>query len=289
MKLQDPAFVFLDEPFLIYLLGKGLPIGRIVEVVGVPGCGKSMLCCHFAKFFEKVYLFDTERSYTKSWVSKFTNPDKFEVFYPPDAETLFFDLLPKVVSSKSTDLVLIDSVSALQSRDDAVSDQMALHARLYSRGLRVCSTINTAKVVVLVSHLKVNPLRPGQFVRLGGEAISFHAAIQIAIRKRKSGDQILCQMYTVKNKVYTPFLGVTLRITEDFDETLFLIDVAKRYGILEAVGGGWYRVPGTEKKFRVDDALQAVRDDIIKRLKENGRKEVPRSGESFQDLAEDQE
>jgi len=288
MKLKDPKFIAVQEPFLKYLLGPGLPIGRILEVGGVPGAGKSMLCCHFAKYFDKVHLIDTEKSYSRSWVAKFTDPNKFEVYYPTDSESLFFELLPRLVTGKETELVVIDSSSALQSREDQTSDQLAIHAKLYSKGLRVCGTLNQSKVIVFVSHLKLNPLRPGQVVRLGGEAISFHSALQIAMKKRKSGNDVYCIVSTVKNKVFKPFRVVTLRILDDFDETTFLSEFAKRSRLIEGVGGGWFSVPDG-RKLRLHEALEVVKDDILKVLEKDYGEAVLGSGESIQDWVTDEE
>ena len=202
----------------------GLPKGRVTEIYGPTGGGKSTLSLAVAiqcqKLGGNVGFVDCEQALSKELAMNMgVDPDKFVVYQPKDGEDAI-DMVESMLKSRAFDLVIVDSIAAMTPRAEMEADiqqqHMGLHARLMSKFMRrVYSPVSDANVVLLcLNQVRVNlqsygaPERP-----TGGNAVAFAASIRVEVRTSPSkkiereGVAIgtLVTAKVLKNKLASPY------------------------------------------------------------------------------------
>jgi len=185
----------------------GIPCGRVVEIYGQEGSGKSSICHRIVGQAQKMghlcAWIDAEQSYSEDLAiingvdmdnliySDLTNeedPDK--VFYAEDV----MDKIIALVKDNDAKVVVLDSVASLvpKAMMDAPADQqfMALLARLMGQNVKKIGQWASKKdaLVIFINQLRDKPgslFGPAQTTP-GGHALKFHASLRIALTKRSS-------------------------------------------------------------------------------------------------------
>lgn len=127
------------------LLG-GLPMGKIVQLLGARHSGKSMIAYKTMGYAQRKYpdrqvvLIDVENSFDPVWARKLgCNVDEL---YVADADTgeMAVDMADAILQSRETSLLVVDSLAALnpskEMEDSAEDANVALQARLIGKLLR---------------------------------------------------------------------------------------------------------------------------------------------------------
>jgi recombination protein RecA len=276
-----------------YVIGKpGIPVGRITEIAGRSGSGKSSLVAKIIGSAQAMgaigVLIDAEHSYDSSWSRRFgVKPE--ELIYPevPHLESVFDQTITiiKEVNKADSDIpiiIAIDSVSAsptaaeLEQEDSTASKQAAEHAKIISLGLRKISNLIFDHNVALlfVSQLKDNP-RGGYGdtkSKLGGHAIEFHSALMLELvrtaylkpdpKQPPVGQTI--QVKSVKNKFTLPQKVRTfdLYYHDGFRPKEILVDFLadKSIGLIKEKSG-WYEFEGS--KYRLCDIAEKIDEKLF--------------------------
>lgn len=139
------GFVPTGNLAIDYVIGKpGIPLGRVTEIAGKPGSGKSSIVASTIGAAQKsgavCVLVDAEHSYDSSW-SKIhgVNPEDLIYMEPPHLEAVFDRTVAaikkiKEVGSNVPVFIAIDSVLAapaaaeLEMEDSTAGKQNAAHA-----------------------------------------------------------------------------------------------------------------------------------------------------------------
>ncbi len=170
--------VELGLPGLDYMLGGGLPEGRITQLYGPESSGKSSLACFvLAKYIDKfgsAMFVDAEGTFDEEWAKTFgVNPNKLVKHNPLSAERAL-DAVIKAARA-GMPLIVIDSIPTLvpESRieaDDAKKEgRRASIASLLSRELPVLhNTIKLSGTTVLI----INQIRDRMNAMMYGDPIS---------------------------------------------------------------------------------------------------------------------
>lgn len=238
------------------LIGGGLPAGRIMEVYGQPGGGKSTVALIAAATYQKlgkrVAYIETEGAFSAEWARRNgVDMDNLTLSQPDSAEQVF-DILEAFVTNNLFDLIIVDSVASMlteKEADLAVGDavnQMALLARFMSIGLK--------KLTMLVSKSKCNVMFINQTrenvgvmygdktTTPGGQALKFYSSVRLAVRRVKDGDvhndhdDVIGHRLHIsnkKNKVGVPFKETEFTILYDKGpdnvEGLVALAISKSY------------------------------------------------------------
>jgi len=185
----------------------GIPSGRVVEVYGQEGSGKSSICHRIVGQAQKLghicAWIDAEQSYSEDLAiingvdmddlvySDLTNeedPDK--VFYAEDV----MDQIITLIRDNGVKVVVLDSVASLvpKAMMEAPADQqfMALLARLMGQNVKKIGQWASKKdaLVIFINQLRDKPgnmFGPSQTTP-GGHALKFHASLRMALTKRTS-------------------------------------------------------------------------------------------------------
>ncbi len=201
----------------------GLPKGRIVEIFGAEGGGKSTLALHVIaeaqKQGGKAAYIDAEHSLDTDYSKKLGVKIDELLLSQPDSGEEALNILESLVRSGMIDVIVIDSVAALTPRAEIEGEMGAqfigLQARMMSQALRKLTAItakaNTLVIFINQLRMKIGIMFGNPETTPGGRALKFYASVRIDIRasaKIKKGEQIIghrVKAKVVKNKVAAPF------------------------------------------------------------------------------------
>lgn len=243
----------------------GYPRGRIVEIFGPEGGGKTTLALHalaeaqkaggIAAFIDAEHALDPRLAYSLGV--------KIEDLYvaQPDSGEQALYILETLVRSGAVDVIVVDSVAALTPQaeiDGKIGDsQVGLQARLMSYALRrLTSAISKSNcVVIFINQLRAKISTTGyggpQETTTGGRALKFYSSLRIEVKRGKSitrGDDTLGHelwIKVVKNKQAPPFrtAHASLIYGKGIPMEVSLIDISLDYDVLKRKGS-WIAYKG---------------------------------------------
>jgi len=241
------------------MFGGGYPEGRIIEISGLPSCGKSHLAYHASAVVQAlgglvVYIdsetatpLDKLRSMGIDVRKRFVYVDCHvveEVFKVIESVILKAKKLP--VTKNVPILVIWDSVAAASPLEEINGDYddntMGLKARVIGKCMRkVVDVIGRNNVTLLcINQLReaIGVMHGDKFITPGGKSIPFHASLRIRLTsgtpiKDKNGNIIGIHVIATikKNKVGVPFKKCEFDIVfgKGIDESDYLFDVLRAY------------------------------------------------------------
>lgn len=240
-----------------YLLGGGVPRGRILEVYGSPSSGKTTMSLFIAgqlqKTGHKIAFIDVEQAYNGEWASKLGVQVSDMIVSQPSTVEESFDIIDALVATNQIDLVIVDSVEAMipakDLEDGALEKEtIGVKARLLNKYLRVlvAKAAKTKTCILFINQTRANVgvMYGPKEITPGGNALKFAASIRVSVTKGEaftdSGQQVgnAVKLTTKKNKVSFPFRSVELHIRYDsgIDMMQDTLDAALMYEVISRKG-----------------------------------------------------
>ena len=228
----------------------GIPRGRVVEIFGPEGGGKTTIALHILAEAQKkgglAAFIDAEHALDPRLASSLGVDTANLYMSQPDSGEQAFYILDTLVRSGAFDVVVIDSVAALtpQAEIDGKmgegSNQMGLHARLMSYALRrltaAISKSNTT--VIFINQLRAQ-ISTGYGAgptetTTGGRALKFYSSVRIEVKRGKQvtqGENIIGHelwIKVVKTKQAPPFrtAHATLIYGKGVPKAMSVLDMA---------------------------------------------------------------
>ncbi len=243
----------------------GYPKGRIVEIFGPEGSGKTTIAlCAVAEAQKAGGLaayIDAEHALDPRLAATLGVDVANLYLSQPDSGEQALYILDQVIRSGAVDIVVVDSVAALTPQaeiDGRIGEsQMGLQARLMSYSLRRLASIiaKTKCIVIFINQLRAMiSTGYGQGpteTTTGGRALKFYASIRLDVRRGKKIDKgdvtVGHELYlkVVKNKLAPPFrMGHTSLIYgKGIPKDLVIVDMAIDYGVI-VKKGSWLAYKG---------------------------------------------
>ncbi len=247
-------------PLDISLGGRGVPKGRIIEVYGPEGSGKTTLCLSMVAEAQKsggtAAFIDAEHALDPEWARILGVSVEDLLIAQPDNGEQGLEIAETLVRSGAVDIMVIDSVAALVPRSEIEGDmgdpQMGLHARLMSQALRkLTGLVSKSKTVIVFTNqirMKIGVMFGNPETTTGGMALKFYASVRMDVRKIetiKRNNEVVgtrVRVKIVKNKIAPPFREAEFVInSEGIDRDEALLESAIKANVLTRSGSFFKR------------------------------------------------
>ena len=244
----------------------GVPKGRIVEIYGAEGAGKTMIALHVVREAQKAggtaAFIDAEHALDVTFARRIGVDVDDLIISQPDSGEQALEIIDTLVRSGAFDVIVLDSVAALVPQAELEGDMgdshMGLHARLMSQALRkLTGSINRSHTCVIFINqlrMKIGVVFGNPETTTGGRALGFYASVRLDIRRVariKDGDEEIgnrTRVKVVKNKLAPPYRQAEFDMYfqgEQFGVSLEadLLDLGVDRGLIDK-SGTWFSYEG---------------------------------------------
>ena len=239
--------------------GQGMPAGRVCELYGPEGSGKTTLALHVIASAQKsggvAALIDAEHAFDPTWGRKLGLNLEQLLVSQPDTGEQGLEICEMLVRSNAVDVIVIDSVAALIPRAEIEGEMgdthVGLQARLMSQAMRklvgAISKSRTCVIFINQIRMKIGVMFGNPETTPGGNALKFYSSVRLDIRRIgtiKDGDQAVgnrVRARVVKNKVAPPFRSAEFDIMFDkgINAVGDLLDLGVTHEVIDKQGA-WY-------------------------------------------------
>jgi recombination protein RecA len=233
----------------------GFVKGKLYELMGWEGTGKSTICGHLVAECQKkggvaLYI-DGEHALDKTYFQALgVDTNKMLVAQPSCGEE-GFNVAMEMINSGGVDLVIIDSDSSLIPKrqldgdvgDSTIGYKARLNSNAYPKLKTALSDNNVCVVVISQYREKIGVMFGNPTTTQGGHALKFYSDVRIEVSKllAKEGDVTygnLTKVKATKNKMSPPYRQSSFEIIygqgiDKVGEILELIneyEVGRKYG-----------------------------------------------------------
>lgn len=257
----------------------GIPRGRVTEIYGPDGAGKTTLALHIVAEAQKrggvaAYI-DMEHALDPEYAEACGVDVENLYIAQPDTGEQALEIAETLVRSGAVDVIVIDSVAALVPRAEIEGEMgdshPGLQARLMSQALRKLSGAikqsNTAMIFTNQLREKIGVVFGSSETTTGGRALKFYASVRLDIRRvtgiKEKGEVIgsRTRVRVTKNKVAPPFRVAEFDIIygKGISREGDIMDLAVQYGLIEK-RGSFYSYQGQNIAQGRENAKQYLRD-----------------------------
>lgn len=278
----------------------GFVKGRLYELMGWEGSGKSTICGHAAaecqKAGGKVLYIDGEHAVDKNYFEALgVDTEKMYIAQPSCGEE-GFNIALEMINSGEVDLVIIDSDSSLIPKkvldgevgDSSIGKKAVLNSNAYPKLKSALSEHNVCVIVVSQYREKIGVMFGNPTTTQGGHALKFYSDIRVEVSKSlaKDGDDVYgntIKVKATKNKLHPPYklsqfeivYGVGIDRLKEIMELGNELEVFKKWGKTITFNETKYDVEEFGKMLTDNqDFYNELKTTIVTKLKETKKEEV---------------
>lgn len=266
----------------------GIPVGKLIEFLGMESAGKSTISLHIIAEFQKAgktcLLADYEHSFDKNYAETIgVDTDALLIAQPPTMED-GYNMIYDVICSGQVSLVVLDSHTAMISKmrlanDSAIGDaKIAPEARVNSDALRkIHPVLDKYKCSMLgISQMRdaIGTMSSETKAGTGGNSWKFYPDMRVKIFKilDRVNETNKTTIEVIKNKCGKVFGKCTIPIAwgVGIDKTTEIIEIATEFDLIKK-SGAWFSIPGIDSQFQGAANLGEFLEDnpeVLAELKE---------------------
>ena len=261
----------------------GFPRGRIVEIYGPEGAGKTMVSLHAIREAQRAggtaAFIDAEHALDITFARRIGVNVEDLIIAQPDSGEQALEIVETLVRSGAFDIIVVDSVAALVPQAELEGDMgdshMGLHARLMSQALRkltgCISRSRTCLIFINQLRMKIGVMFGNPETTTGGRAMGFYASVRVDIRRIghiKNGDTTIgsrARVKIVKNKLAPPYRQAEFDIYYSGDQIgvsreADLLDIGVEHELVDKAGT-WFSYEGERLGQGRENARQFLLDN----------------------------
>lgn len=249
----------------------GFVKGKLYELMGWEGSGKSTICGHAAaecqKMGGKVAYIDGEHAVDKNYFKSLgVNTDNLLIAQPSCGEE-GFNIALELINSGEVDLIIIDSDSSLIPKavldgevgDSSIGKKSRLNSNAYPKLKTALSENNVCLIVVSQYREKIGILFGNPTTTQGGHALKFYTDCRIEVSKSltKEGDVNISnktKVKAIKNKMSPPYRACDFEVLygKGIDKLGEIMQLASDFEIIKKWGKSitWGENKHTEEEFK---------------------------------------
>lgn len=280
------------------VLGCGIPRGRIIEVSGPEGSGKTAFCASVIGYWQEKYgatcaFLDGEATASPIWFRSLSvNWDKL-LYSAPDTLEQVLDTIDTLASTGQVDLIVYDSIASLPSIAETVKAagdvNVAALSKVLTSALRKLTPILAKNkcTVIFINQLRekiggFNPTGNIQTTTPGGRALKHSASLRLEMTRAggegtqiKEGTNVVGHLVNIKckkNKLSSAQgakASFWLHYTQGIDRVEDAITTAINIGVVERPNNKTYiykdlKIGGYDNFISALHEDQKLLDDLVK-------------------------
>jgi len=200
----------------------GFVKGRMYELMGWEGTGKSTICGHAAAECQKkggtVLYIDGEHAVDKNYFQALGVDTTKLLIAQPSCGEEGFNIAMEMIQTGEIDLVIIDSDSSLIPKkvldgevgDSAIGKKAVLNSNAYPKLKGALSQHNVCVIVISQYREKIGVMFGNPTTTQGGHALKFYSDVRIEVSRSlaKEGDVTygnITKVKAIKNKMSPPY------------------------------------------------------------------------------------
>jgi len=271
----------------------GLPRGRMIEIFGPEGSGKTTLSLNVVaqaqKQGGKAAFIDAEHALDPEYAARLGVQLNDLLISQPDNGEEALNILESLVRSNMLSVIVVDSVAALTPRAEIEGEMGAqyigLQARMMSQALRKLTAISAKSQTMIIFinqiRMQIGMMFGNPETTPGGKALKFYSSVRIDVRRIaqvKKGEDVVgsrVKAKVVKNKVAAPFKVAEFDIMygKGISYEADVLNAALKHGVVTKSGSS-YTFSGERIGVGFDTVREKLTEDkkLLHTLEEHTKK-----------------
>jgi len=255
----------------------GFVKGKMYELMGWEGTGKSTICGHAAAECQKaggrVVYIDGEHAVDKNYFQQLGVDTTKMLIAQPSCGEEGFNIAMELINSGEVDLIIIDSDSSLIPKkvldgevgDSAIGKKAVLNSNAYPKLKTAAANNNVCVVVISQYREKIGVMFGNPTTTQGGHALKFYSDVRIEVSRSlaKEGDVTygnITKVKATKNKMCPPYRLSQFEIVYGvgIDRLQEVLELGNEYEVLKKWGK---TITFNETKYDLGDFSNMLRDN----------------------------